>query len=258
MLKHFLFTFLLLGTAPLSVQAKSLDKALPAQETSVTRPESDVAKDALRKPFEMLKFAEVKPQQRVLELVPGGGYFTRVLSAALTPQGKLYGLVPKPHERLPDKLNQIFTTGYQGLQATAQTLPNVEALQQDLHQVQLPGEVDLVWTSQNYHDMYLYWGPEATHRLNQAVFAALKPGGIYLVSDHVGKAGSDLAAISALHRIDPALVKQQVEAAGFVLEAESQLLHNPADDHTLNVFDPSLRGQTDQFVFRFRKPASSK
>lgn len=254
MLKHFLFSFLLLGALPLSVQAEPSGKALPAQETTVARPEQDVAKDALRKPFEMLQFAEVKPGHRVLELVPGGGYFTRVLSGAIAAQGQVYGLVPKPHERLPDKLNQIFTTGYQNLQSLAQSLPNVQALQQDFHQVQLPADVDVVWTSQNYHDLYLYWGPEATHRLNQAVFAALKPGGVYLVSDHVGQAGADVAAISALHRIDPLLVKQQVEAAGFVLEAESPLLHNPADNHTVNVFDPSLRGHTDQFVFKFRKP----
>lgn len=227
-----------------------LQKQVATQE----RPEKDVAKDTLRKPLEMLHFAEVKPQQRVLELLPGGGYFTRLLSAVVASQGQVYGLVPKPHDSLPEKLNQIFTRGYLSLQKLAESTPNLQAMQQDFNQLNLPQNLDLVWTSQNYHDLYADWGPAAMQTLNQKVFAALKPGGIYLVSDHVGKANADIQSIATLHRIDPEQVKQQVLAAGFVLDAESQLLHNPKDTHTLNVFDPSLRGHTDQFVLKFRKP----
>ena len=90
--------------------------------------------------------------------------------------------------------------------------------------------------------------------LNKAIYDALKPGGIYLVLDHAAAAGSGLRDTETLHRIDPAAVKKEVLAAGFVLDGESDVLHNPQDDHTAKVFDPAIRGKTDKFIFRFRKP----
>ena len=115
--------------------------------------------------------------------------------------------------------------------------------------------VDLVWTVQNYHDVPNGGGGEvALAAFNNAVFKALKPGGIYIVVDHVAPAGSGLADTNTLHRIDPAIVKKQVLAAGFQWVGESKVLANPKDDHTLKVFDPKIRGFTDQFVYKFRKP----
>jgi predicted methyltransferase len=108
---------------------------------------------------------------------------------------------------------------------------------------------------QNYHDLYdKFMGPADVPAFNKAVFAALKPGGVYVVLDHVAAAGSGIGATETLHRIDPARVKADVLAAGFKLDAESSILANTSDDHTKNVFDPSVRGHTDQFLYRFKKP----
>jgi len=97
-------------------------------------------------------------------------------------------------------------------------------------------------------------GPADMAKFDAAVFKALKPGGLFVILDHAAAAGSGVSATNTLHRIDPEVVKQEVTAAGFVYEGETEVLRNPADDHTKKVFDPSLRGHTDQFVFRFQKP----
>jgi predicted methyltransferase len=108
---------------------------------------------------------------------------------------------------------------------------------------------------QNYHDLYdSFMGPADVPAFNRAVFTALKPGGAYVVLDHAAAPGSGISATDTLHRIDPARVKADVLAAGFKLDTQSVILANPADDHTKNVFDPSIRNHTDQFLFRFVKP----
>ncbi len=118
----------------------------------------------------------------------------------------------------------------------------------------IPTKADLVWTAQNYHDVHNWAGASGAAALNKAVFAALKPGGLYVIIDHSGGPGLDDAGMNKLHRIDEALVKREVAAAGFVLDGESSALRNPADPRTAAVFDPSIRGKTDQFALRFRKP----
>ena len=119
----------------------------------------------------------------------------------------------------------------------------------------LPLGLDAVFIRQNYHDLYdKFMGPADVPAFNKAVFAALKPGGVYVVLDHAATAGSGIAATDTLHRIDPQRVKSDVLAAGFKLDAESSMLSNNADDHTKIVFDPSVRGHTDQFLLRFKKP----
>jgi predicted methyltransferase len=116
--------------------------------------------------------------------------------------------------------------------------------------------VDVVWTSQNYHDMHdSFMGPPDIGKVNAAIYNALKPGGVYIVLDHAADAGSGLRDTDTLHRIDPAAAKKEVTAAGFEFVGADDALKNPADPHTKNVFDPSIRGKTDQFVFKFRKPA---
>jgi predicted methyltransferase len=121
--------------------------------------------------------------------------------------------------------------------------------------ISAPAKADLVFTSQNYHDYPdKFMGPVDPAVFNKAVFAALKPGGIFLVIDHVAAAGSGMRDTETLHRIDPAIVKRQVTAAGFEFIGESKLLANPADDHSKAVFDKAIRGRTDQFIYKFRKP----
>jgi predicted methyltransferase len=118
-----------------------------------------------------------------------------------------------------------------------------------------PAKVDVVWTSQNYHDYPdKFMGPTDPAILDKAVFAALKPGGVFVVVDHAAEAGSGLRDTETLHRIDPAFVKTQVTAAGFAFDGESNVLQNPADNHTLLVFKAEIRGHTDQFAYRFKKP----
>jgi predicted methyltransferase len=119
----------------------------------------------------------------------------------------------------------------------------------------LPTGLDAVFIRQNYHDLYdKFMGPADVPGFNRQVFAALKPGGVYVVLDHAAAAGAPMSVTETLHRIDKARVIKDVEAAGFKLDGESKVLANPADDHTKGVFDPSIRGKTDQFLLRFRKP----
>lgn len=250
----------LLSAGVCSAQPQELSpSAVTALQTSLNdpqRPEADRARDSQRKPGELMRFAEVTPGQQVVDLMPGGGYFTRLFSRAIGPTGRVYGLLPSNREKLSERFVQILDQNHAGLETLVKDgYSNLRPHLAPLHALNLPTAVDLVWTAQNYHDIYGYFGAEATAASNAEIFKALKPGGIYLVIDHVGNPGDDLQSARSLHRIDPELVKKQVTAAGFVLEAESSLLRNPADTHSLSVFAPEIRGNSDQFVFKFRKPA---
>jgi predicted methyltransferase len=225
--------------------------AIRAAVADPARPPADVKRDPDRKPVDMLIFAGVKPGDKVADFVAGGGYFTRLFAKTVGPKGRVYAIQPAEIIKIaPVYLKQI--------QAVAKDYDNVvlitEPLPQALH---TPEKLDLVWTSQNYHDLHdPFMGPADMTAVNKAIYDALKPGGHYVVLDHVAAAGSGFSATNTLHRVDPEAVKKEVEAAGFVLESESKLLRNPNDPHTANVFDPSIRGHTDQFIFKFRKPKS--
>jgi predicted methyltransferase len=225
--------------------------AIPAYvQAAVADPgrEADRAKDANRHAAEIVAFSGVKPGDKVLELVPGSGYWTRVFSKVVGADGHVYGAIPAPMEKYSDETK-----------ALPAHYPNVSLLEQPADALSTPEPVDVAFTSQNYHDYPdPFMGPTDPALLNKAVFAALKPGGTYIVIDHVAQAGSGTRDTDTLHRIDPALVKQQVLAAGFEYVGESKVLHNAKDDHTLKVFDDKVRGHTDQFAYKFRKPGSAK
>lgn len=206
---------------------------------------ADAENDARRQIVEVMAFSKVKPGDTVLELVPGSGYWTRVFSRIVGPEGKVYLAVPAPMEKYSEETK-----------ALPESLANTELLLQPADALSAPTPVDVVFTAQNYHDYpNEFMGPTDPAVLNKAVYDMLKPGGLYIVIDHVAEAGSGTRDTETLHRIDPALVRQQVEAAGFEYRAESDVLRNEAnDDHTLKVFDPGVRGHTDQFIYRFRKP----
>ena len=228
--------------------------AVPAYvTTAVADParQADTAKDAHRKIATVMTFAKVKPGQNVLELIPGSGYFTRVFSAIVGPKGHVYVLWPSEYA----KEDADDVAGSNKLAADAH-YANVSVLNQPAAQLSVPAPVDVVFTSQNYHDYPdPFMGKVDPAVLNKQVFDALKPGGLYIVIDHVAEAGSGMRDTDTLHRIDPAIVKKQVLAAGFVFDGESDVLRNPADTLKIKVFDPSIRGNTDQFIYRFRKPA---
>lgn len=213
--------------------------------------QADKSDDARRKIAAVMMFAEVKPGQKVLELVPGSGYWTRVFSAIVGPHGHVYTVWPGEMAKYSDKS----LAQWQKLAATPH-YANVTLLQQPAALLSAPEPVDLVFTAQNYHDYHdPFMGPVDMAGFDKRVYDALKPGGLFVVIDHAAPAGSGLADTDTLHRIDPAVVKQEVEAAGFVFDGESDALRNPADAHDLKVFDKSIRGHTDQFIYRFRKPA---
>lgn len=215
-----------------------------------TRPEADRARDADRKPDEMLRFAKVKSGQIVIDLMAGGGYFTRVFSSAVGNQGHVYAVNAKFYVDLLARNNRPPLAPLAGENGRT----NVHDVVTNESGLNVPVNADLVWTSQNYHDVHLFADAGAVAALNKAAFDALKPGGYYVVLDHSGAAGLNAVDMRRLHRIDEAQVRREVLAAGFVLDGTSDALRNPADPKTAGVFDPSIRGKTDQFILRFRKP----
>jgi predicted methyltransferase len=230
--------------------AASLAVAATAKIDNSTRPAADVERDAARKPAEMVKFAMVKPGQTVVDMLPGSGYFTRLFSQAVGPKGKVVALVPDVYAAA----NPVMGTGITAL-AAEPAYKNVEAAIRSLLVVGAPGSVERVFTAQNYHDLRSAKLPAQTgEAVNKAVFAALKPGGMYIIIDHSAAAGSGLRDVDTLHRIDAATLKAEVVSVGFKFAGESKLLASKADDRSKNVFDPAIRGKTDQFIYRFEKP----
>jgi predicted methyltransferase len=222
---------------------------IAAAVASPDRPASDTQRDALRKPAELVAFAGLKAGDRVADIMPGGGYFTRIFSKVVGPDGRVYAMVPaeivQASAKAPDAVRAI---------STQPAYANVTALTPPLAALAAPQPLDLAWTSDNYHDLYGMFGADGTAAMDAAVFKALKPGGVFIVIDHAAKPGTSGTSPKTLHRIDPATVKAQAQAAGFKLEAESQLLANPADPHDAAIFTAPIRGHTDQFVLKFRKP----
>ena len=244
---------LFLTSAMLIAAAPALAAPLPPRvEAAAADPAraSDKPADARRHGPELMAFSRVKAGDKVLELIPGGGYFTRLFSRIVGPEGHVYAIWPQPYadEDVPD------VNAWKAASAKA-PWTNVSVLVQPAAELTVPQRVDVVFTSQNYHDYPdKFMGHIDPAVLNKAVYKALKPGGLYIIVDHAAAAGSGMRDTDTLHRIDAATVKQQVLAAGFRFDGESDLLRNPADDHTKLVFNPAVRGKTDQFIYRFRKP----
>ncbi|MFC4528657.1 class I SAM-dependent methyltransferase [Dyella halodurans] len=217
------------------------------------RPVDDRSLDGGRKPAEVLAFAGIKPGDKVVDLMPGAGYYTRVFSKIVGAGGVVYAVQPVEMDKAAPK-------GLQTLNSFAGTpgYPNVSVLVQPIAALSLPQHVDLVWTSQNYHDLHdPFMGSPDIARLNKAIFDALKPGGVYIVLDHAAAAGSGVSRTDDLHRIDPAVVKAEVTAAGFEYLGESDVLRQAADDHSTPAFDKAMRGKTDRFIYKFRKPVGA-
>lgn len=219
------------------------------------RPAEQVRLDAVRHPAEVLAFAGVRPGDRVLDFMSGNGYFTRLLSVLVGPQGHVYAWLPA--EQLA-RCEPAEVAGTRALRGQAH-YGNVTVLTGSAAKFVAPEPLDLVWLAQDYHDLHdRFMGPLDLGRFNAAVLRALKPGGTYLVIDHAAAPGSGLRDTESLHRIDPASIVSEVTAAGFALEGESQVLRNPADAHVLQVFDPAIRHRTDQVVLKFRSPAAPR
>ena len=216
------------------------------------RPAEDRQRDENRKPAETVQFAGIKPGDKVVELIPGRGYFTRIFSKVVGPKGHVYALSPpRRPNAAPDSPDPVAaTTAIAGDPAYS----NVTVQAGPVATITVSEPADVVFTAQNYHDVHNVPNIDLA-AFNKSVFDALKPGGVYVVLDHAAAAGSGARDTSTLHRIDPETVKSEVLAAGFVLAGQSKVLENAQDAHTAAVFDPSVRGRTDQFMLKFRKPS---
>lgn len=227
--------------------AKPADYAKVVADAS--RAEANRKLDDSRLPAEVLDFAGYERGDVVADFMAGGGYYTELLARVVGPQGRVYALEPTVFydAKVWDKLTAANR--------------NVAPLVAPVSAMQLaPNSIDGVFAHLVYHD--LYWESEKYKfaRIEPAAIvagwhAALKPGGTIVIVDHAGPAGDTRALVEKAHRIDPATVKADMAAAGFELVAESAVLHRSDDDHTINVFDPKVRGKTDRFMLKFRKPA---
>jgi predicted methyltransferase len=206
------------------------------------RPQTDKDLDVRRKPAEMLAFAGVKPGDKVLEFVPGRGYVTRLLAKAVGTAGHVYAA------NLPT-FNDALKTGVDTIVASP-AYGNVSKIEQPFSEIRVTEPVDVAWISENYHD-FKNMGQFSTdtNAMDRAIFATLKPGGTYMITDYVAAAGSGTRDTQSLHRIDPEIIKREVTAAGFMLESESDALMNPSDDLAVR-----SRQGASQVMLRFRKP----
>jgi predicted methyltransferase len=241
---------LLVSTANVSA-ATRIPKYVSQAVADPARPQADRDADVDRKPAETVAFAGVKPGDKVVDLLPGGGYFTRIFSAVVGPKGHVYAVPPPKRPNAPE--------GAPDPAARSQAIAsdphysNVSVVSTPFTEMKFPEPVDLIWTSRNYHDLHNVPNLDVG-AVDKAIFNALKPGGVFMVLDHAAEKGSGFRDTSTLHRVDPEAVKQEVEGAGFKFEAQSEVLRNANDPHTEKVFDSSVKGKTDQFILKFRKP----
>lgn len=243
-------TAALLATSATAQHAShhAADGGFAAALADPTRPETERARDVTRHPAELLSFAGVKPGQKVGDFIMGGGYWTRILAGAVGPAGKVYAYQPAEF------------IGFRAAYGTEQDAAvaghaNVVANRESLRAFTFAEPLDTIITSQNWHDMHLKAFPAgASAMIAGRLFAALKPGGTLLVIDHVGVNPTPFAVADTLHRGDAAATRAELESAGFRFDGQSNVLSLPGDPHTASVFDPAIRGKTDQFVYRFKKP----
>jgi predicted methyltransferase len=244
MRKEFGFVLLVLGMVTL-VQGADIPEHIQAAVAASDRPEVDRARDPDRKPAEVLTFVGIEPGMRVVELMAGSGYYVDILGRAVGEKGTVWAqnnafvLKRFAEKNLAERLENP-------------NLANVKRLDRELDDPDLPEKLDVVMMVLFYHDTY--WQKVDREKMNQAVFAALKPGGLFVVIDHHAEAGSGDRDVSTLHRMDEALVRNELQAVGFQLIAESDILAHHEDERTINVFKAEIRGKTDRFILKFQKP----
>jgi len=213
-----------------------------------SRSAEDQARDADRKPAAIIEFLGIKPGMRVLDVIAAGGWYTEVLALAVGPDGHVVAQNPPVILEMRDGANEKALSA----RLAGNRLPNVSRMNSGFEDIAtIAGTFDAAITALNFHDIYNSRGPEAALATLQAIYTALKPGGVFAIIDHVGVAGADNAE---LHRIEKSLAIETAKSAGFVVEGDANILANAADDHTQGVFAEGLRGKTDRFVLKFVKP----
>ena len=254
MRRHWILTAALAATLAGTAAYAAHKPATPAYVTAALadtgRPATERDLDAARLPAEMIAFAGIKPGSRVMDVMPGGGYFTHIFAKVVGDKGYVYAFTPS-------ELDPMIQKRFPGSDPKKQfaAYSNVSVIHAPANSLTAPESLDVVWTAQNYHDMHdPFMAPSDLAVINKAIFNVLKPGGVYIVLDHAAPDGSGLASTNTTHRIDEAVVKKEVLAAGFKLVGESRVLRNPKDPRDKLVFDPSIRHHTDQFILKFMKP----
>ena len=232
-------------------QVHDVPAAIAAAVGDSSRPDSDTTRDADRKPEQTLAVSGIKPGDKVADYVADAGYFTRLFSSVVGSNGHVYAVEPTAFFKY-----QSFPAAVAELQGYAVAHPNVTVTTAAaLEGLRFPEKLDLFWISRNYHDLHdKFMGPVDIAAFNKAVYSALKPGGFYVVLDHSAAPGAAADVTETLHRIESSTVRREVEAVGFKFDSESSILANPADPRTAKVFDQTVRGHTDQFILKFRRP----
>jgi predicted methyltransferase len=237
---------LLISTAASQASAQSVPTYVTAAIADPQRPPKALALDAARKPAELLTLIGLKPGDKILDFIPGP-YWDRLFSDVVGQTGHVYLYYPveyDPSVKIPADTSALLPG-----------VTNASILSGPVNAFAAPETVDIVWMRQNYHDLYdKFMGPADVPAVNKAIYKALKPGGLYVIIDHSAKLGTGLATTDTLHRIDPAVVKTDLAAAGFVFAGESNVLRNPADPLDQVSYEPPIAGKTDQFAYVFRKP----
>lgn len=227
--------------------ALALAVAPVASHVALAQPAADAAPDPSLKAPEVIAFIGLKPGDKVADIVPGK--LLRAESQAVGPKGKVYAVMPAEVIKAHPNVEAPLKAG------AAAPGSNLVVSTDPINDTVLPKGLDAVFIRQNYHDLYdKFMGPADVPAFNKKVFAALKPGGVYVILDHAAAPGAPMEVTESLHRIDVARVKADMAAAGFKLDGESKVLANPEDDHSQMVFRPGIRGKTDQFLLKFRKP----
>ena len=238
-------TVLSYGTAmaaPAYIEKAVADPARPAEDTK---------RDAQRMPAALTEFAGIKPGMTVVDLLPGTGYFTRIFAKSVGPKGQVYAYVGTWADARIAKAGQDPDNQ---LAALKNAYANVGVIHGPLDQFVTPTKVDVVWTSDNYHDVHNKSFATDVAAMNKAIYASLKPGGVYVVIDHRAAKGAGAGSTEALHRMDEDIAKQEIQAAGFKLVSESKMLTRSDDNNTKKIFEDGEHDHTDQMVLKFRKP----
>lgn len=245
----------------LSLVAASMAAVAPASATDAA-PASPLARaladpgraaqreaDARRHPLELVALADLRSGQRVLDLIPGDGYWTRIFAKIVGPKGRVYAVWPEPYAKEA-------TGNVAQLKDIAKQYGNVTVQVQPGSALKAPEPLDVIWTSQNYHDYDdKFMGKPGSQAFARQAYRILKPGGLFIVIDHSAATGHGLGDTEPMHRIERAQVIREAQAAGFRLAGESRVLLNSTDPLNIPVFDPKVRFHTSQFALKFRKPS---
>ncbi|RZJ04383.1 MAG: hypothetical protein EON89_08005 [Brevundimonas sp.] len=234
-----------MGGSPASMvqqaQAVNYDSAISDPRRLAT----EVARDPLRKPAEMMALMDLNPGDVIADIRPEEGYFTRLFAPLVGQYGHVYAFVPNQTAQRENAFADTLAGDY----------PNTTRVTGKLEEMTFDRPLDVVFMGEEYHDFTIPRFGVDVAAMNRRVFEVLKPGGLYVILDHQAADGAGISVSGTLHRIEAAELRRQVEAAGFVFDGESRAVRVPSDDHSLTVFDESIRGRTDRFVYRFRKPA---